>query len=117
MSGSFDANAQQAVTLSGNLLSQGAKVIFPVAGPQTQLVLAAVTQSKNNAMVVGVDTAQETNKDLIQPMPNQGMAPGQNILAFSSLKRLDYSTEQVLKSIQTGDNSGGPATDGYYGLG
>lgn len=110
---SFDATELRATTLTNAYLNNGAKVIFPIAGPQTQLVLAAVQQNNNsNAAVVGVDTAQEDNDSLTRPMPNQTMAPGQDIIPFSSLKALDYSTEQVLNAIRTGKES-----NGYFGFG
>lgn len=98
-SGSFESNSPQAINLVRKLITNDAKVIFPIAGPQTQLAVGQVGQSGENVMVIGVDTPQENDNSLKQPMPK---ATDNNIIAFSSLKNLDYSVQHVLNAIKTG---------------
>lgn len=98
-SGSFESNSPQAINLIQKLITNNAKVIFPIAGPQTQLAVTQVTQNNKPVMVIGVDTPQENDNSLKQPMPK---AADNNIIAFSSLKNLDFSTQQVLNAIKTG---------------
>lgn len=56
--GNFDQASSSSKALNGNLVSQGANVIFPVAGPQTSDTLSAITSQGKNYKVIGVDTDQ-----------------------------------------------------------
>ena len=67
-SGSFDANEQKASAITRSLIAKDAKVIFPIAGPQTALVVNTIAQSNKNVAVIGVDTPQELISDLKRPM-------------------------------------------------
>lgn len=114
-SNSFNANEQAATTLTSQMVSNGASFIFPIAGPQTQLVVNQIQQMKGHTAVLGVDTAQENVNNLKIPLSD---APANsdtfinNSIPFSSLKKLDYATENILNAIHTG-----AVSNGYYGFG
>lgn len=49
----------QATTITEKLLEKGADVIFPVAGPQIQLVVKAIQRKQTATKVIGVDGDQK----------------------------------------------------------
>ncbi|WP_033160111.1 BMP family lipoprotein [Mycoplasmoides alvi] len=117
VSGSFDANQPKAITITQNLIDKGAKAIFPIAGPQTALVVGTISQKQTNVAVIGVDTAQENIAELQKPMPKP-LSKDDNILIFSSLKNIETSVNAVLQAIKTNKEyiPSGSQT-GYHGFG
>ncbi|WP_027124129.1 BMP family lipoprotein [Mycoplasmoides pirum] len=116
-SGSFLANEQKATTISNSLIAKGVRAIFPIAGPQTKLVVNSITASSKNVAVIGVDSAQENISDLQSFMPHPNGAV-QKVIPFSSIKDLKTSVHGVLSAIRSGENKG--LTDdepGYSGFG
>lgn len=89
----------QGTTITGVLKNAGVDVIMPVAGPQTQDTLNTF-----NGKVVGVDTPQEqlyvSNKDRF---------------LFSVLKKMDLTTEEMIKKIK--GEASPEVADKYNGLG
>jgi basic membrane protein A len=81
--GSFDAGAGK--DISDTLLSGGAQIVFPVAGPQTLDTLAAIKESGKTAYVDGVDTDQVLS-----------YSEYKNSFITSGLKALVGSTEVAL---------------------
>lgn len=115
ISGSFNANEQVANTLTSQMVQNGASFIFPIAGPQTQLVVNQVSQMGAHTAVLGVDTAQENVTNLQIPLKDAPATSStfiNNSIPFSSLKKLDYATENILNAIHTG-----AVSNGYYGFG
>lgn len=115
VSNSFDANNATATTLTSQMVSKGTSFIFPIAGPQTQLVVNQIKQMGGHTAVLGVDTAQENVTNLQIPLkdaPTTSKTFINNSIPFSSLKKLDYATENILNAIHTGTVS-----NGYYGFG
>lgn len=114
-SDSFNANDPKATTLTSQMVSNKASFIFPIAGPQTQLVVNQIKGMGGHTAVLGVDTAQENVTNLQIPLKD---APAtlktfiNNSIPFSSLKKLDYATENILNAIHTG-----AVSNGYYGFG
>lgn len=112
---SFSANEPLATTLTLNMVKNGASFIFPIAGPQTQLVVNQIQQMGGHTAVLGVDTPQENVTNLQKPLsdaPPTSSTFINNSIPFSSLKKLDYATENILNAIKTGKVS-----SGYYGFG
>ncbi len=128
VSGSFSANEQKATILSEGMRKNGANVIFPIAGPQTQLVVNGIVSKQDHSefarsIVLGVDTAQEKTKSLEVDLP-KGEKVGKDanhkgkIIQFSSVKNLAGSVNGVLEAITQGRNGNGVEDhNGYYGLG
>lgn len=115
VSGSFNANEPNATTLTSQMISNKASFIFPIAGPQTQLVVNQISQMSAHTAVLGVDTAQENVKNLQVPLKDAPPATStfiNNSIPFSSLKKLDYATENILNAIHTG-----AVSNGYNGFG
>lgn len=115
VSTSFNANEPQATTLTSKMVSNGARFIFPIAGPQTQLVVNQISQQGGHTAVLGVDTAQENVTNLQIPLKDAPPASStfiNNSIPFSSLKKLDFATENILNAIHTG-----AVSNGYYGFG
>ncbi|WP_425378129.1 BMP family ABC transporter substrate-binding protein [Spiroplasma endosymbiont of Polydrusus pterygomalis] len=72
--------------ISDELLSRGARIIFPVAGAQVQDTINQIKVHKVNAKVVGVDT-------------EQSKIYGENYVVTSALKQIGTSTYDALKNI------------------
>lgn len=108
-SDSFAPNNEKASVLTTNMINNGAKAIMPIAGPQTKLSVNRVAQLQKPVSIIGVDTEQENISDLKKELPGDST---KNIIPFSSLKEISYSTHQVLKAIKTGQ-----ASNGYNGFG
>ncbi|AHF57211.1 BMP family ABC transporter substrate-binding protein [Spiroplasma eriocheiris] len=72
--------------ISDSLISKGANVIFPVAGPQTQDTIDRIKYNKSNAKIVGVDT-------------EQSKIYGEYYIITSALKEIATSTQDALKNI------------------
>lgn len=72
--------------ISDELLSRGASIIFPVAGPQTQDTIGRIKYNKSPAKVIGVDT-------------EQSKIYGEEIIVTSALKEIATSTQEALKNI------------------
>lgn len=122
ISGSFAANETKATTLTKNMRNNGANVIFPIAGPQTALVVNEIksnsTENNTKSIVLGVDTAQEDNESFKASLPNGEKIGSGNILQFSSIKNLRSSVKGVLKAIyNNGNGKNANDQDGYKGLG
>ncbi|WP_033160110.1 BMP family lipoprotein [Mycoplasmoides alvi] len=118
ISGGFDPNQPKAVTITESLINKGAKVIFPIAGPQTASVVGTISQKQTNVAVIGVDTAQENITELQKPMPKPRNGKNDQILIFSSLKNLDISVNAVLNSIKSGQEFKPSGSEtGYQGFG
>lgn len=114
-SNSFNANEPTATTLTLNMVKNGASFIFPIAGPQTQLVVNQIQQMGGHTAVLGVDTPQENVTNLQKPLSDAPLTSDtfiNNSIPFSSLKKLDYATEKILNAIHTG-----AVSNGYYGFG
>lgn len=114
-SDSFNANEPKATTLTSQMVSNKASFIFPIAGPQTQLVVNQIKGMGGHTAVLGVDTAQENVTNLQIPLkdaPATSKTFINNSIPFSSLKKLDYATENILNAIHTG-----AVSNGYYGFG
>ncbi len=88
-----DQNKGRQVTES--LLSEGADIIMPVAGP-VGLGAAAAVQAAGNAMIVGVDT------DWYVSAPEY-----QSIELTSVRKNMDVAVEDTIKSVIDGTFQGG----------
>lgn len=100
------------------LLSRGADVIMPIAGPQTSDVVGEIIKQNKLAVVAGVDSAQEL-QTINRPLPLRegqtiidGFKPTSGdfknrdmIIQFSAIKYLDKATEQVLDAIFNADGS------------
>lgn len=115
ISGGFDTNNQQANTLVKNAITNGASMILPVAGPQTNIVKSAILQStQHHATILGVDTAQENDPNLqavLKDTPTNFVG-NKKIIPFSSLKNLTSSVQNTLKAIHQGKE-----VNGYKGFG
>lgn len=115
VSTSFNANEPVATTLTSQMVTNGASFIFPIAGPQTQLVVNQISQMGGHTAVLGVDTAQENVTNLQIPLKGAPATTDtfiNNSIPFSSLKKLDFATENILNAIHTGSVS-----NGYHGFG
>ncbi|BAC44380.1 putative lipoprotein [Malacoplasma penetrans HF-2] len=134
VSGSFNANETAASALTGNMTNNGASAIFPIAGPQTALVVNKIASDGSKAIVLGVDTAQENTDSLSVNLPSNGSSVGTGkIIQFSSVKNLKDSTNYILSAITDSsgkyngesakNNSNGDSSsnikgyNGFYGLG
>lgn len=72
--------------ISDELLSRGARVIFPVAGAQVNDTINRIKVNKINAKIVGIDI-------------KQSKIYGENFVITSALKQIQTSTFDVLKNI------------------
>jgi basic membrane protein A len=72
--------------ISDELLSRGASIIFPVAGPQTQDTIGRIKYNKSPAKVIGADT-------------EQSKIYGKDIIVTSALKEIATSTQEALQNI------------------
>ncbi|WHQ36554.1 BMP family ABC transporter substrate-binding protein [Spiroplasma sp. SV19] len=72
--------------ISDELLSRGAKIIFPVAGAQVQDTVNQIRTNNVNTKIVGVDT-------------EQSKIYGEDIVVTSALKQISTSTFDALKNI------------------
>lgn len=127
VSGNFSAANSRVNTLVQNARRNGANVIFPIAGPQTSLVVAEIGSSQGSefarSIVLGVDTAQENNVALNNNLP-QGSEIGEGkqkgkIIQFSTIKNLTFTAQAVIEAITEGRNNADsqPSEKGYRGLG
>ncbi|MDE5953016.1 MAG: BMP family ABC transporter substrate-binding protein [Malacoplasma sp.] len=140
VSGSFSATEPKVEQITKSMRSNGANVIFPIAGPQTTLTVNQIASNMNadgqaKTVVIGVDTAQENDPSLSKTrLDGLGKDVGNGqVLQFSSVKNITHSTNSILQSIvnDQNDNSsyGWDATgmkvnsstdkgsDTWYGLG
>ncbi len=85
-SGSFLVGKGKA--MAQKLLSKGADVILPVAGPQTGDTLDAIKEKKSNALVVGVDTDQVKQYPAFKTQ-----------FLTSILKKMDVAVKEALQYI------------------
>ncbi|AOX43824.1 ribose/galactose ABC transporter substrate-binding protein [Spiroplasma sp. NBRC 100390] len=76
--------------ISDELLSRGAKIIFPVAGAQVQDTVNQIRINKINAKIVGVDT-------------EQSKIYGEDIVVTSALKQISTSTFDTLENIYSSE--------------
>ena len=121
LSGTFSATEQKATTLALAMRSNGANAIFPIAGPQTNLVVSEIASDTassgvSRSIVIGVDVAQENTDSLKTKLDWVGSnTVGNNqILQFSSVKNLNHATSSILNAIvhnQNSSNSNGWAAD------
>lgn len=118
-SGSFSSTEPKANTLTKGMIANGASSIFPIAGPQTSLVVNQIVSDGSKSIVVGVDTAQENTKSLENTLPKGGSSVGSGkVIQFSSIKNLSGSTTSILKAITSGQNgANAQEVEGYKGLG
>lgn len=110
-SGSFGVG--DGVQKSQALLNKGASAIIPIAGPQTTDAVAQVKSLKKNAVVVGVDSAQEF-QTVNQEMPNASSitikdANGNKIsnpeiIQMSAIKDLKTAVYKTLNAIFNKDD-------------
>lgn len=111
--GGFSVTEQKATTLSINMRKGGANAIFPIAGPQTSLVVSEIASDSakdlktlSRTIAIGVDVAQENTDSLKTKLDWVGNdTVGNNqILQFSSVKNLSHATSSMLMSIVNGQN-------------
>lgn len=98
----------QGVGKSKQLVSLGADVIIPIAGPQTADAVSEATQVNRPVVVVGVDSAQEL-QTINKPIPNQSdlnasdnfkNSKGETmVIQFSAEKLLANATDKVLEAV------------------
>ncbi len=116
------------VKITNKLVSDGVDVVVPVAGPQTPSVVGIVQNAKHPTVVVGVDTAQETDPTVQKSFKsdktiiNNGNPDYKNdIVQMSIEKSLDTATAGVLDAVANQASSGEAtkkSTDGKWsGLG
>ncbi len=104
---SFETDAGRAMAV--DLLVDGADVIMPVAGAQTEIVVDQIIKNKTPTMVVGVDTPMENDSQF----QKKNAATGRPTIAFSATKNLDLATTLVLQNLDNGvshntkNNTGG----------
>ena len=99
-------NTGDARLLVQQLLTQGADVILPVAGPQTIDAVNEVRSQHSPALVVGVDTDQE-NGELSSYTSLSPLNYGEKIIQFSAQKNLAGITSLILQAQAKG-------VRGYY---
>lgn len=112
-SGSFSTTEQKATTLSTNMRKAGANAIFPIAGPQTSLVVSEIASDKasnslSRTITIGVDVAQENTDSLktkLEWLGSNDTVGNNQILQFSSVKNLSHATSSILMSIINGQNN------------
>lgn len=97
-------NAGDAKIMSQILLAKGAQVILPVAGPQTSDVVNEIYNSKSNAIVIGVDTAQELDGTVNKKWQNstKDINGNNDIIKFSAVKNLGKITASITNNIANG---------------
>ncbi|MGL5591241.1 MAG: BMP family lipoprotein [Mycoplasmoidaceae bacterium] len=126
-SGSFGIGDGRQV--SQTLITQGADVIMPVAGPQTLDTITEIELQSRPVVIVGVDSPQEDNSGLQKPIPGLGSkkikyfdgkdSDNNNIIQFSAEKKLDIAVQGTLTAISNKDGSNFAEFDGsdYGGFG
>ena len=94
-----------------SFLEKNVDMLMPVAGPQTQQAVRLIKQFKKKTIVLGVDTAAEddTNTNLELPVLGSQEVNGSKaiggtnkIIQFSSLKKLDNASDQIMQNINNG---------------
>lgn len=107
-SGSFGIGDGRQISLA--LLNSGADAIIPIAGPQTLDAIAEIRLQSRPVIVIGVDSAQELNDGIQQPIPGLGAeniknadgssdSGNNNIIQFSAEKKLDVAVQGILTAI------------------
>lgn len=120
VSTSYDVNEKKVSTIVSGMRKNGANAIFPVAGPQTSLVVNQIASNNiNKTIVIGCDTAQENNSSLISHLPNGENIGNGNVIQFSLIKNLEDTTKGILNAIVNGYNGEeiNQGLNGFYGLG
>lgn len=84
-------NGPQATTISQQLLKNGADIIFPVAGAQTQLTIREIQRQRAKAKVIGVDG------DLKKALNNSPYVIG------SALKNIQQDSIEALTAFFAAD--------------
>lgn len=123
--GTTDGNS-----LINQFLNQKVDALMPVAGDQTTQAVRMIKQNNLRTIVLGVDSASELNTNANQTLPISGykdvngskaIGGTNNIIQFSSLKKLDQITLQITNNINNnvslpteGSTIGG---FGYHSLG
>ena len=123
--GTTDGNS-----LINDFLNRNVDALMPVAGDQTTQAVRMIKQRSCRTIVVGVDSASElnTNANLALQIPGYKKINGStkiggtnNIIQFSSLKKLDQMTLSIANNIN--NNICSPLNDstigglGYHSLG
>jgi basic membrane protein A len=88
--------AAEGKAITGQLLDEGADIIFPVAGTDVGAGALFAAQSHGRAYIIGVDT------DWAVSEPTYA-----NIILTSVVKNLDVTVVQVVKAIEEGTFNGG----------
>lgn len=102
--GGFDANSEKARQVVNSLITKGADLLLPVAGPQTHISVSTAASSDRNIMVIGVDTPQENIVDLNRnttKFANVNFDSGinkQGVIPFSITKNLHVATARLLEN-------------------
>ncbi|MCF0218008.1 MAG: BMP family protein [Malacoplasma sp.] len=128
VSTSFNANEPKATILTKDMRQNGANAVFPIAGPQTSLVVSEISsdsagegENLARAIAIGVDSAQEEISSLATKFdwnPGQSIGYNNQILPFSSIKNLTSSVAGVLEAVVDNQNNKDSAgIDGWKGLG
>ncbi len=109
-SGTFNSN-ETSKALINNFLDKNVDALMPVAGDQTAQATSLIKQRNLRTIVIGVDSANEldTNSNLNLYTSGYESVNGSNkiggtnnIIQFSSLKRLDQITPLIVNNINNG---------------
>lgn len=98
--------------MTQELLTLGADVILPVAGPQTTDACAEIQRQGSPCRVIGVDTDQE-NSDLGEYTSTSPLNKGEKIILCSAQKNLAYLTSIILQASAFGYRGYYINDDGY----
>ena len=116
--------------LINEFLNRKVDALMPVAGDQTNQAVRMIKQNGLRTIVIGVDSASELNTNANQTLAISGyknvngsnaIGGTNNIIQFSSLKKLDQMTLQIVNNIN--NNIILPSSDstiggfGYHSLG
>ncbi|MGL5640443.1 MAG: BMP family lipoprotein [Mycoplasmoidaceae bacterium] len=115
--------------ISQTLITQGADIIMPIAGPQTLDTITEIELQSRPVAIIGVDSPQEDNPGLQKRIPGLGSnnikdfngkdSNNNNIIRFSAEKKLDIAVQGTLTAISNNDGSNFAEFDGseYGGFG
>lgn len=117
-------------TLINAFLNKKVDALMPVAGDQTTQAVRMIKQLNLRTIVIGVDSASELNTNSNQSLPTSGykeingstaIGGTNNIIQFSSLKKLDQMTYEIANNINNNivkpQNGGTIGGFGYHSLG
>lgn len=103
-SGTFTIGDGRSITQ--DLLSRGADVIMPVAGPQTIDTVQEIKNQGSDCIVVGVDTNQEISdmNETSSYDDGSGTEFANKIIKFSAEKNISYLTSSILWLAEKGED-------------